>query len=113
MAALKSSGYRPRDYYQGNEVLREVIDLLALPCGTRLRLGSEAEVELTGLRNPCRQLDGLRDGLMAAVLDRDDSGALVRKSGVMAVVTAAGEVRAGDGVEILLPEGPGEPLQPV
>ncbi len=80
----------------GENVTTRGVDLLGLPTGTRLRLGDEAVVEVTGLRNPCMQLEKLQTGLMAAVLDRDADGDLVRKAGVMAVVVAGGEVRPGD-----------------
>ena len=70
-------------------------------------------VEVTGLRNPCRQLDGIQPGRMAAVLDRDASGELVRKAGVMGVVLVGGEVRRGDAIAVELPPGRREPLQPV
>jgi MOSC domain-containing protein YiiM len=70
-------------------------------------------VELTGLRNPCRQLDTFEDGLMAAVLDHDANGALVRKAGVMAIVVHGGEVRPGDPIEVELPAAPHRPLEPV
>jgi MOSC domain-containing protein YiiM len=76
-------------------------------------LGGSAVVELSGLRNPCTQLDGVRQGLMAATLDRDENGALVRKAGVMSVVLAGGEVRPGDAVRVELPPGPHRALEPV
>jgi MOSC domain-containing protein YiiM len=86
---------------------------LGLPTGARLRLGADAVVELTGLRNPCTQLDGFADGLMRATLDRGPDGELIRKAGVMAVVLTGGEVRPGDPIQIVLPVGPLRPLQPV
>lgn len=82
------------------------IDLLGLPVGARLRLGAEAIVEITGLRNPCVQIDRFRPGLMAAVLDRAADGGLIRKSGVMAVVIAGGDVRPGDAISVDLPALP-------
>jgi MOSC domain-containing protein YiiM len=97
----------------GENVTTRGVDLLALPTGTRLRLGDEAVVEITGLRNPCLQLETLQTGLMAAVLDRDVDGNLVRKAGVMAVVVAGGEVRAGDPIDIELPAPPHQRLVPV
>jgi MOSC domain-containing protein YiiM len=97
----------------GENVTTRGIDLLGLPTGTRLRLGAEAVVEITGLRNPCRQLDRFADGFMAAVLDRDADGNLVRKAGVMGVVRSAGAVRAGDPVAVELPAGAHRPLLPV
>lgn len=97
----------------GENVTTRDVDLLALPTGTRLRLGAQAEVELTGLRNPCSQIDRFQPGLSAAVLDRDASGAIVRKAGVMAVVRRGGEIRAGDTIVVHLPEGPHRSLAPV
>ena len=80
----------------GENVTTRGVDLLGLPTGTRLHLGETAVVEVTGLRNPCAQLDGIQPGLMAATLDRDEQGKLVRKAGVMGIVLAGGEVRPGD-----------------
>jgi MOSC domain-containing protein YiiM len=97
----------------GENVTTRGIDLLGLPAGTRLRLGADAVVEITGLRNPCKQLEKLQTGLMAAVLDRDHAGELVRKAGVMAVVVAGGEVFPGDRIAVELPAPPHRRLQPV
>ena len=101
---LRAQGFVLATGELGENVTTRGIDLLGLPTGAVLYLGAAA-VELTGLRNPCTQLDGLQPGLMAAVLDRDEHGGLVRKSGVMAIVVAAGEVRAGDAIGIELPAG--------
>jgi MOSC domain-containing protein YiiM len=89
------------------------VDLLALPTGTVLRLGAQAEVTLTGLRNPCSQIDRFQPGLSAKVLDRDANGALVRKAGVMAIVRRGGFVQPGDVIVVQLPEPPHVALQPV
>jgi MOSC domain-containing protein YiiM len=97
----------------GENVLTSGIDLLGLPAGTRLHLGDRTVVELTGLRNPCIQLDRFRPGLMAAVLGRDARGNMVRKAGVMAVVVTDGAVRPGDAVCAVLPEPPYRGLRPV
>jgi MOSC domain-containing protein YiiM len=97
----------------GENVTTRGIDLLALPAGTRLRLGEVAEVEVTGLRNPCSQIDRFQPGLMAKVLDRDANGRVVRKTGVMGVVRRGGIVRAGDAIVVQLPETPHRPLEPV
>ncbi|MCG6122112.1 MAG: MOSC domain-containing protein [Microvirga sp.] len=109
--AAKGFAIAPGDI--GENVATRGVDLLSLPRGTRLRLGAEAAVEVTGLRNPCRQLDDFRPGLMKAVLGRDAAGALVRKSGVMAIVLAGGVVRPGDAVALTLPEGEAIALEPV
>jgi MOSC domain-containing protein YiiM len=97
----------------GENVTTRGLDLLGLPRGTVLRVGAEAVLEVTGLRNPCSQLNGLRAGLMQAVLDRDVDGGLVRRSGVMAVVRAGGPVRRGDPIVVELPAGPPATLEPV
>jgi len=110
---LRSRGFPVAAGAMGENVTTRGIDLLGLPTGARLHLGSEAVVELTGLRNPCRQLDGLHDGLMTAVLSRDADGALVRRAGVMGIVVAGGEVRGRDVIEVFLPAGPYRALEPV
>jgi MOSC domain-containing protein YiiM len=108
---LKGFVVQPADL--GENVTTEGVDLLALPAGTRLHLGSSAVVEITGLRNPCIQIDNFQKGLMAATLDRDAGGILVRKAGVMSVVLADGDVRPGDAIRVELPAEPHRPLQPV
>ena len=97
----------------GENITTRGVDLLGLPTGTRLQFGEAAVVELTGLRNPCAQLDGIQPGLMAATLGRDDQGNLVRKAGVMAIVLTGGEVRPDDPIRVELPPEPHRPLQPV
>jgi MOSC domain-containing protein YiiM len=84
-----------------------------LPTGTKLHLGKDAVVEITGLRNPCAQLDKLQNGLMAATLDRDADGNLIRKAGIMGIVLADGEVRPGDAIRVELPPEPHQSLEPV
>jgi len=111
--AIASSGFTVTPGQMGENVTTRGIDLLALPTGTRLHLGTAAVVEVTGLRNPCTQLDGIQPGLMAATLDHDAQGALVRKAGIMAIVIASGEVRPGDSIHIELPPEPHRPLAPV
>jgi MOSC domain-containing protein YiiM len=107
---LRAAGFHVLPGQIGENITTRGVDLLALPTGTRLHLGRSAVVRVTGLRNPCAQLDGFRPGLTAAVLGRDAHGALVRKAGVMAVVVTAGEVRPGDTVRVELPPGPHVPL---
>jgi MOSC domain-containing protein YiiM len=97
----------------GENVTTRGIDLLALPAGAVLRLGAEAAVEITGLRNPCTQLDGVQPGLMEATLERRADGGLVRKAGVMGIVLAGGEVRPGDAIAVELPAGPQQQLEAV
>jgi MOSC domain-containing protein YiiM len=98
----------------GENVTSRGIDLLGLSRGTRLRLGEAAVIEITGLRNPCRQIDSnIGPGAMAATLDRAPDGSLVRKAGVMAVVVTGGEVRAGDAIEVVSQPAERFALEPV
>ncbi|MGH2838195.1 MAG: MOSC domain-containing protein [Thermoleophilaceae bacterium] len=110
---LADQGFDVRPGEMGENVTTSGVELLALPTGTRLRLGSDAVVEVTGLRNPCAQLDEIAPGLMKAVLDHDANGELVRKSGVMGVVLEGGEVRPGDSIHLELPPEPHVRLSPV
>lgn len=112
-AELAGKGFAVTPGLMGENVTTAGVDLLGLPRGARLRLGVDAVVEITGLRNPCYQLDQLQPGLMSACLDKAADGALVRKAGVMAIVLAGGEVKAGDAIAIDLPDGPHEALKPV
>jgi MOSC domain-containing protein YiiM len=110
---LGAAGFVVKPGEMGENVTTRGIDLLALPVGARLHLGGAAVVEVTGLRNPCVQLDRFQPGLMAAVLDRDEQGGLVRKAGVMGVVVAGGDLRPGDRVRVELPPEPHRALEPV
>ncbi len=110
---LRPAGFDIAPGQMGENVTTAEIDLLALPTGARLRLGNAAVVEVTGLRNPCGQLDRLQPGLMQATLDRDAEGKLIRKAGVMAVVVAGGEIFPGDPIRVELPPPPHRPLAPV
>lgn len=110
---LQAAGFSVSAGQMGENITTRGIDLLSLPTGTRLHLGDLAIVELTGLRNPCAQLDRFQPGLMAAVLDRDEQGKVIRKSGVMSIVVADGEVRPGDLIQVELPPTPHQPLDRV
>jgi MOSC domain-containing protein YiiM len=110
---LEAAGFRVWPGAMGENVTTRGVDLLGLPTGTKLRLGPDALIEVTGLRNPCRQLNDFQPGLMNATLDRDADGKLIRKAGVMAVVLAGGEVKPGDAVAVELPAEPHRKLEPV
>ncbi|UZK65788.1 MOSC domain-containing protein [Sphingomonas sp. M1-B02] len=97
----------------GENITTRGIDLLGLPRGALLHLGESAVLEVTGLRNPCAQIDAFRPGLLAAVLDRGPRGEVTRKAGIMAVVRAGGTVRAGDAIDVALPPLPHYPLERV
>ena len=111
--SLRVQGFAVRAGEMGENVTTRGLDLLGLPIGTRLHLGANAVVEITGLRNPCAQLESLQTGLMAAVLGRDENGRLIRKAGVMGIVVAGGEVRLGDAIRVELPPEPHAALEPV
>jgi MOSC domain-containing protein YiiM len=110
---LREAGFAVSAGQMGENVTTRGVDLLGLPTGAWLHLGSTAVVEVTGLRNPCAQLDGIQPGLMAATLGRDENGNLVRKAGIMGVVLAGGDVRPGDPIHVELPPQPHRPLAPV
>ena len=110
---LRAAGFAVFAGQMGENVTTRGVDLLGLPTGATLYLGEKASVRVTGLRNPCKQLDDFRSGLMQAVLGRDEAGNLVRKAGIMGVVLAGGEVRPGDEVRAVLPPGPHHPLERV
>jgi MOSC domain-containing protein YiiM len=112
-AELHVKGFSVRPGDLGENVTTTGIDLLALPTGTRLRLGATAMVEVTGLRNPCVQMDRFQPGLMAATLDRDAGGNLIRKAGIMSIVVADGDVWPGDSVAVEFPPLPHRSLRPV
>jgi MOSC domain-containing protein YiiM len=103
---LSAQGFRVAPGTIGENITTRGIDLLLLPRGAVLTIGDTAKVEITGLRNPCHQLDAYQSGLMAAVLGRDTEGNLVRKAGVMGIVVASGAVRAGDVITAALPLAP-------
>jgi MOSC domain-containing protein YiiM len=88
---LRTAGFAVSPGLMGENVTTRGVDLLGLPAGTRLHLGAAAVVEVTGLRNPCVQVNEIQPGLMAATLGRDAHGNLIRKAGVIGVVLAGGE----------------------
>lgn len=103
---LTAKGHAVAPGALGENIATAGIALLDLPTGTELRIGASAVVRLTGLRNPCVQIDRFQAGLMAAVLDRASDGALVRKAGVMGIVIDAGVVRPGDAITVTMPAPP-------
>jgi len=110
---LADKGFFLQPGVMGENITTRGLDLLALPAGTRLRLGSEALVEITGLRNPCIQIEAFQPGLLKAVLGRDANGKLIRKAGVMAIVLEGGDVRPGDSIDVTLPALPHSALERV
>jgi MOSC domain-containing protein YiiM len=110
---LRAAGFRVEPGEIGENVTTRGIDLLGLPVGARLHLGANAIVEVTGLRNPCRQIDRFQPGLMAAMLGRDAHGHVTLKSGIMGIVLAGGDVRPGDAIGVTLPPEPHRPMTKV
>jgi hypothetical protein len=110
---LREQGFAVEPGQFGENITTRGLDVLALPRGTVLRLGSQAVVEVTGLRNPCNQINEFRPGLLAAVLYRDAAGRVVRKAGIMGIVRHGGPIRAGDRIRVALPVGPHVPLDRV
>jgi len=110
---LHAGGHRVLPWDLGENVTTYGLALPALPVDTLLLLGPTAEVRVTGLRNPCRQIDTFRPGLLGRVLARGADGSVVRRAGIMGVVRRGGEVRPGDPVTVVLPTGPHRPLRKV
>jgi len=110
---LRANGFKVMPGALGENVTTSGIDLLGLPAGTLLHLGAHAVVRVTGLRNPCSQIEDFHEGLLAAVVGRDQDGHARRKTGVMAVVLSSGIVRTGDPVRVELPPPPHAALEVV
>ncbi|KOG29602.1 MOSC domain-containing protein [Streptomyces resistomycificus] len=108
---VREAGFEVAAGQLGENVTTRGIDLLGLPVGTLLRLGDEAVVEVTGLRNPCAQIDTFRKGLMKQVVGRDADGRAHFRAGIMSVVLSGGTVRPGDAITVVLPDGPHRPLE--
>ncbi|WP_231626893.1 MOSC domain-containing protein [Streptomyces apocyni] len=112
-AEVGVAGYQVRPGELGENITTRGIDLLSLPVGTILSLGDDAVLEVTGLRNPCRQIDNFQDGLLKQVVGRDEAGNVVRKAGIMSVVKKGGVVRPDDQITVDLPAEPHRPLDRV
>lgn len=113
LTELGESGFDVAPGALGENITTEGVDLLGLPVGAVLRIGPQAEVEITGLRNPCAQIDTYRPGLLKQVVGRAEDGTIVRRAGIMGIVRTGGPVRPGDTVEVKLPDGPHRPLDRV
>lgn len=109
---LADAGFEVGPGQMGENITTRGLDVLGLPVGTRLTIG-EAVITVTGLRNPCHQINGLRPGLMKQVLRTRDDGEVERLAGIMGVVSRGGSVRAGDEIAVALPPGAHRKLAPV
>ena len=103
---VSEKGFIVRAADLGENITTFGVDLLALPRGTVLKIGQTVELEVTGLRNPCKQIDNFQTGLLSAVLIKGENGELIRKSGIMTVVKAGGSIKAGDAIQSIFPEKP-------
>ncbi|MGE3692440.1 MAG: MOSC domain-containing protein [Novosphingobium sp.] len=110
---LADEGFRLHPSALGENVLTSGLDLQSFPRGTHLRFPSGAELEITGLRNPCAQIEQFMPGLLGKVVWRDREGVVVRRAGIMAIVIAGGEVAVGDTIEAIMPQPPYLPLERV
>ncbi len=103
---LVQKKYHVKPGEMGENITTLGLDLLALPKGAILQIGEKSKIKITGLRNPCHQLDSIQNGLMKAVLDKDEHGNLIRKAGIMGIVLESGTIDVGDKIEVFLPEEP-------
>jgi MOSC domain-containing protein YiiM len=110
---LTEEGFAVGPGQLGENILTDGLDLLGLPTGTCLKLGDQAEIEITGLRNPCKQIDAFEPNLLRRLAYRNDAGEFVRLAGIMAVVLTTGRIRTGDTIRVRLPDEPHRPLVPV
>ena len=108
---LNARGFSVGSGELGENITTRGVDLLALPTGTKLHIGTEAVIELTALRNPCHQIDDFQEGMLEALLDTDEGGNVIRKAGVMGIVLEGGEIRPGDSILIELPPEPHKALE--
>jgi MOSC domain-containing protein YiiM len=108
---LRDKGFNILPGDMGENITTQGVDLLGLPCGTILKIGKDAAIEITGLRNPCYQLNDFRDGLMTACLAKADDGSVIFKSGIMGVIVKDGTVKPGDQIRVELPNEPHMPLE--
>jgi MOSC domain-containing protein YiiM len=110
---LTERGFSVQPADLGENITTRGVDLIHLPLGTHLQIGNTVRLEITGLRNPCKQIDNFQSGLMQAVLGRDEKGSLVLRAGVMAIVLEGGPVRRGDKIKLILPPLPHRKLERV
>lgn len=111
--AMASAGFHVGPGDLGENITSKGVDLLGLPRGALLAVGQEAVLEVTGLRNPCAQIEAFQAGLLKEVLEKREDGTLIRKSGIMAIVKVSGRIETGDAIKIIIPDGPHEPLERV
>jgi len=107
---LVPTGYTVAPGELGENVTTEGINLMSLPLGTRLHLGAQAVVSITGMRSPCSLINGYQNGLMKQLIKTDAAGTVQRRGGIMGIVVTGGVVNPGDRVRVELPAGEQLPL---
>lgn len=110
---LHSKGFDVAPGQLGENITTSGLAILALSAGTKLQLGTQVVLRVTGLRSPCSKIESFHPGLLAAVVDRAEDGSVIRKAGVMCVVEQGGEVRAGDSILVIAQPEIHIPLEPV
>jgi len=108
---LEVKGYSVKPGELGENITTREVDLLGLPTGTILKIGSEVVVKVTALRNPCKQIDEFQKGLLKEVLYKDEEDNLVRATGVMGIILKGGRVQPGDNILVELPPEPHQELE--
>jgi MOSC domain-containing protein YiiM len=103
---LAAGGFSIAPGAMGENITTRGIGLIDLPTGTLLQLGESALIEVTGLRSPCVQIDKFQPGLLPAVIEKEPSGRIIRKAGIMAIVRSGGLIQPGDTISVTLPEKP-------
>lgn len=96
LAEIKQAGIDVGSGMLGDNMTVEGLEVMTLPPGTRLAIG-KALLEVTEVRIPCAQLNGLDKGLLKASVARE-AGEKRFRAGIMTRVLKGGQVRAGDEV---------------
>jgi MOSC domain-containing protein YiiM len=105
---LGLSGFNVSPGELGENITTAGLDLTNLPLGTRLRLGSSAVVEITGLRTPCSLIDRFQKGLKRAMIMKHEQPRF--RCGVLGVAKATGKIAPGDPIIVELPSFSLQPL---
>jgi len=103
--ALRNAGYDLHPGDLGDNIATAGLDLETLPMGALLDLGSEACIELTGLRTPCVLIDRFRTGLKRQMVCSEPVAPRFR-CGVMSIVRTGGRLAVGDPIRVRLPPKP-------
>ena len=108
---LENTGYSVNPGELGENITTRGIDLIELPLGTLLQIGKDVSLQVTGLRDPCYQIDDFKKGLLSKVVYSDDEGNLILKAGIMTVVLEGGRIKLNDEIVVELPLKPFKKLE--